>query len=402
MLIHQKILSIKLKLVLNILIIVIFSYLSSCTHDRKSNERDNYKVTNPIEIALLLPLGSQSNDTNTLARHFENAAQLAVIDLKHHNLVISTYPTSADNEIAVQAAKTALEEGAQVLIGPIFSGVTAAVKAALKKEKIIIISFSNDPSVAGKAVFIMGTTFKSTANRLVAFALSRGFERIAVIGPEGTLGLDGIEAAKSAIVSNGAIITTISTYPLSAKEISKVAPKIYSELVNTNSEAIIFTDTPTRGLAFITEQLAQLFENDDEKSPKFMGTTRWDSSPQILDESSLNKGWFIVPDQRFKKQYSNRYQKTFGVVPSEISSLSYDAVALIGGILKKTNFKTLPPLFLNKHFLDQNGFLGVNGIFRFTSQGTNERSLSVAEVDSNGYKIIDAAKNRFLQINETP
>ena len=132
-----------------------------------------------------------------------------------------------------------------------------------------------------------------------------------------------------------------------------------------------------------------------------MGITRWDSAKQILTESSLDQGWFAIPDQRFKKRYRDRYLKTFNVSPNDLSSLSYDAIALIGVILEKNNSNIMAHKFDKTYFSDQNGFIGINGIFRFDHSGENERALSIAEVDSGKFKIIDQAPKSF-EVNETP
>ena len=126
-----------------------------------------------------------------------------------------------------------------------------------------------------------------------------------------------------------------------------------------------------------------------------MGLTRWDSAPSILDEPSLKRGWFVVPDQRFKKRYAARYFETFGTNTIEISSLAYDAIALIGGVRKLLDPKTEIKAFKQEHFTDRNGFIGVNGIFRFNQTGESDRSLSVAEVIPGHFKIIDDAKKQF-------
>ena len=403
MLKHQKNFNKTLAFSQKILVaIILFGYLSNCIKNSESTGINFNDEILPTEVALLLPLESQNHQTNTLAIHLINSARLAAEDLKHLNLVLSVYPTSGEEIRAVYAAKTALERGAQIIIGPLFSEETAAVKAALEKEPIKIISLSNDPSVAGKNVFIMGTTLNAKANRLVKFAVSQGLERIAIIGPAGKIGKDGIASSKKAIGNNGAILTTISMYPLNIEGIVEVAPSIYAELIKSNSEAIIFTDAPTRGLGFITEQLDQLFETNNRQKPKFMGLSRWDSTKNMLDESSLNRGWFIVPDQRFKELYATRYAKVFGTNPNGMSALSYDSIALIGGILKKNGSKRTADIFQRARFLDSNGFVGINGIFRFNSAGVNERSLSIAEVKAGNIKIIDSAKKKFLKSNNNP
>tara|TARA_Y200000002_G_scaffold28178_1_gene21139 strand:- start:1459 stop:2595 length:1137 start_codon:yes stop_codon:yes gene_type:complete len=375
-------------------IVGILSFINNCS-DNTIVEKNHSSAV--IKIALLLPSESQSKQTNKLSKYFINSARLALQDLDHLNFTLSVYPTSGDPARAVHAAEEAVERGTQVIVGPLYSAETTAVGKALKNNKVKIISLSNDPKVAGQNVFIMGTTFQTSANRLVEFALIRGFNRIAIIGPEGKFGQDAIIAAKESIRKNRATLTTVSLYPLTFKGIQSSASTIYQELVQSNSNAVIFTDSPTRGLGFISEQLHQFYHNDNKEPPQFMGLTRWDSSKQILNESSLNNGWFIVPDQRFKKKFNDRYKKTFGSNPIDISSLSYDAIALIGAIIERSSSADPFYKFHKKYFLDENGFLGVNGIFRFFPNGNNEREVSVAEVKSGAFTVIDQAKTSFTK-----
>jgi hypothetical protein len=383
---------------IGILLIIIFLLtVSGCTP--KNSPADILEDINyhPTQIALLLPLESQNKNTNVLANNLKNAARLAAHDLKHLNLILTIYPTSGEPARAAYAAKAAVENGSQIIVGPLLSEETLAVKIALKKDLIKIISLSNDPSLAGNGVFIMGTSFQSVAKRLVTFSQSKGLKRIAIVSPKGPIGINGIEAAKDAIISNGSILSMIATYPLNVSGISELSPTIYENLINSNTDAIIFTDSPTRGLGFITEQISTLFKRNSKNMPQFMGLTRWDSAPSILDEPSLKRGWFVVPDQRFKKRYAARYFKTFGTNTIEISSLAYDAIALIGGVRKLLDPKTETKAFKQEHFTDKNGFIGVNGIFRFNQTGESDRSLSVAEVIPGHFKIIDDAKKQFMK-----
>ena len=382
---------------LMLLALILSIQLPGCISKNEPGEVSHNISYSPTRVALLLPLESQNNNTNILANNLKNAAQLAAHDLKYLNLILTVYPTSGDPIRAAYAAKAAIAVGNQIIVGPLFSKETYAVKIALKNDTTKIISLSNDPSVAGKNVFVMGTTLQSVANRLVTFAQTEGLQRIAIVGPEGPIGASGIEAAKTAIISNNSTLTTVATYPLNVNDISEASPKIYTDLISSRTEAIIFTDSPTRGLGFITERISSLFKKTAAKQPQFMGLTRWDSTRPILDELSLNTGWFVIPDQRFQKRYAERYTETYGTTSSKISSLSYDAIALIGGIIKKSGPQTNARFFEDKNFTDNNGFIGVNGIFRFNSSGVSERSLSIAEVVSGEYKIIDKAKKYFMK-----
>ena len=59
-----------------------------------------------------------------------------------------------------------------------------------------MLSFSNNPDVAGGNVYVLGTTFENIADRLVAYGLGRGMQNFGVVYPAG---LEG-ETARDAVV----------------------------------------------------------------------------------------------------------------------------------------------------------------------------------------------------------
>ena len=343
----------------------------------------------PIKVALLVPLESPSKSTSELAEHIINAAKLAVTDFPESNLQLSVYPTSGIEELAVKAAETALKMESQIIVGPLFSEETVAVREHLESQDIKIISLSNDPKIAGGGVFVLGTTFDTISDRLVKFAVRKRLNRIAIVGPAGNIGFNGISSVEKAIEDNGAIVSTISRYPLEVQGITTVAPSIFKNLVATDTQAIIFTDTPTRGLPFISEQIYRLFEKNKKSPPQFLGITRWDGAKQMLDEQSLDGGWFVIPKQIEKNHFYKRYIEKFGIKPTELSILSYDAIAIISNlVLKSRKVKTVDP-FTHESFTDAEGFVTKNGIIRFDSNGTSVRPLDIVQVVSGSYKIID-------------
>ena len=113
--------------------------VSGCTPKNSPTEILENNNYHPTQIALLLPLESQNKNTNVLANNLKNAARLAAHDLKHLNLILTIYPTSGEPARAAYAAKAAVENGSQIIVGPLLSEETLAVKIALKKDLIKII-----------------------------------------------------------------------------------------------------------------------------------------------------------------------------------------------------------------------------------------------------------------------
>ena len=70
------------------------------------------------------------------------------------------------------AASQAVAEGAKIIVGPLFSTETAGAQSPAASGGLSVLSFSNNASVAGGNVYILGTTFENTADRLVAYGQS--------------------------------------------------------------------------------------------------------------------------------------------------------------------------------------------------------------------------------------
>ena len=357
------------------------------------------ETTKPIiEIALLLPLESENKDTNILSTEMMNAARLATADLKGVDINLTIYPTSGLADRAKYAAQTAINRGAQIIIGPLYGDETNSIKELAKKHRIKIISFSNNDSVIDENTYIIGVTLASVSNRIAKYAISKKLNRIAIVAPEGTIGEKGITTASNAILYNGGEIATIETYPLSPEGINKIAPSIFKKLMESKTDAIMFTDTPTRGLVFITTELDRQFSSQKAKKLQKLGLTRWDASNKVLKEPSLQGGWFVITDNRFEATYIDRFFSAYGVKPTRFSALSYDAIASVGVIARQAFKENDPYPFDARNITNPNGFLGVNGVFRFKETGTNERALSIVKVDAGTYRILSQAPEEFKEI----
>ena len=79
------------------------------------------------------------------------------------------------------------------------------------------------------------------------------------------------------------------------------------------------------------------------------------------------------------------------LVPARTASLAYDAVALIAA-LTKTQGKQR---FSEEILTNSSGFTGIDGLFRFRPDGTNQRGLSVMRVTPTGGQVISPPPKAF-------
>ena len=81
-------------------------------------------TTGPAKVALLLPL---SGPQAALGQSLFNAAQMALFDVGVTDVTLLPLDTTGTPAGATQAATQALQSGAQLMIGPVFSAEVSAV-----------------------------------------------------------------------------------------------------------------------------------------------------------------------------------------------------------------------------------------------------------------------------------
>jgi len=349
--------------------------------------------TKPVVVALMVPYDSGQPLNDKLAENLVNAAKMAQADLQGVAIDLRVYNTAADPARASAEAARAIAEGAQIIIGPLFSSSTNAVAAVAARKNINVLSFSNNAKVAGGNVYIMGVTFENVAARLFAYTAGTGLSNMGVVYPEGTEGEAGLAAAQTAARLSGVTLAASASYPLNMEGLSAAAPSIAETMAGNRVQAILFTDTPTRGLPFIAAALGT--EGIEPKNTQFLGLSRWDTSTELLTQPSMQGGLFAVPDPVLTAQFDQRYLDMHGTQPHNFAAIAYDAMAAVGALIKTAQAEGRRDTFSAARLTNPAGFAGVNGIFRFTADGLNERGLAVLTVDKGDAVVVDPAPRSF-------
>src|SRR5206468_4685437 len=110
-----------------------------------------------------------------------------------------------------------------------------------------------------------------------------------------------------------------------------------------------------------------------------LGTGLWDN-PRVFANPSLQGGLYAAPDPSGFRSFAGRYRTRFGGEPVRTATLTYDAVALVAALARTQGAQRFAPETLT----NPSGFAGIDGLFRFRADGTNERGLAVMKVTSAG------------------
>lgn len=347
------------------------------------------KTGQGVQVALLLPGGSGNSGDETLAQSLQQAAQLAISDLNGVKIDLRVYNTGADPQQAAQIATKAVDDGAKIILGPVYAQAANAVGVAVAPRGVNVLAFSNNPAIAGGNVFVLGATFPNTANRLASYAAAQGKRNIFVVSDQTSAGKIGAEAITSAVSRSGAMLAGSASYPFSQQGLTAAMPQIAGEIAQSGADAVFLTADTAGALPMLAQQLPQNGVSSDKL--QLLGLTRWDIPNATLALPGLQGGWFAMPDPSLNERFKSRYMAAYGTQPHPIAGLAYDGIAAIGALVKSGG-----PNALTKQGLTQpSGFVGVNGIFRFLPDGTNERGLAIARVRNGSAEILDPAPRAF-------
>ncbi len=364
--------------------------LAACTLETPSTtltQAPQLDVNKPVPVALLVP--KSSNGAGTVAANLENAAKMAVADLGAVKIDLRVYDTAGSADVAAQQAQRAVDEGSKIILGPLFAEAANAAAVAVGDEGVNVMSFSNNPSIAGGNVFILGKTFDNTASRLMSFAKSQGKSRAVIVHPENVEGEFGRVALQRAANEVGIEVVSVQSFTFTPQGVIDAVNPIKNATLSGNADLLLLTSTSAGALPLLAQMLPEAGINP--ATIQYAGLSRWDIPPQTLALAGLQNGWFAIPDVTRTQNFSTRYQAAYGAQPHQLASLAYDGIAAIGALVAagKANALTADAL------TQSSGFEGVDGIFRLNKNGTNERGLAIAQVKEQRVHIIDAAPSSF-------
>jgi ABC-type branched-subunit amino acid transport system substrate-binding protein len=199
----------------------------------------------------------------------------------------------------------------------------------------------------------------------------------------------GRDAIRAAAGSTGAQIVGEASFPVSQQGVIDAIPAITAQARSSGANALFLTSGTAGALPFLAQLLPESGLTPD--AYQFIGLQRWDIPASALSVPGLRNGWFALPDPGLTAAFQSRYAAAYGGAPHPIAGLAYDGIAAIGALAQSGRADALGTSGLTQG----QGFAGVNGIFRFRSDGTNQRGLAVAQIQNGQVVVIDPAPRAF-------
>lgn len=334
-------------------------------------------------IALLLPLSGQHKELGQAMLH---ASEMALFDAANaEKIVFIPKDTHGRPDGASRAAQEALNEGAEIIIGPVFSQEVQAVKPLTQKERLSVLSFTTDTSVIGLDTYALGFLPEQQIKRVTEYAATQGHTKIVALTPKTPYGQVLNQTLQTLRQSGQVQVLDLLAYdPSQIYTGSGTLQQVMAKLKEAQSQGATAVVFPSAGLPL--SAFASALQAEGLGSMKILGSGQWDT-PNIHQTPGLQGAWYAAPSPEGRGHFESTFQQQFMAQPPRLASLAYDATALAIALA--------PHQFDDRLLLSQEGYSGLDGVFRLNQDGTSDRALAVMEVTEMGVNTISPAESSF-------
>ncbi len=340
--------------------------------------------TGQVKVALVLPLSAAGN-AGLAGQSMRNAAELAIAEFNNPNIQLLVKDDGGSSQGAQQATQQALDEGAEIVLGPLFAHSVAPAGQTARARGIPVIAFSTDSNVAGRGVYLLSFLPESDVDRIVDYAVAQGRRSFVAVMPDNAYGSVAEAEFKQAVSRKGARVVAVERYPADRAKMGEAARLIAQAA--SRADAIFIPDSGD-ALPSVAQTLTANGVN--LKRLQMLGTGLWDD-PRVFSEPALEGAWYAAPDSGGFRAFSARYRARYGQDPVRTATLAYDAAALVAALVKTQGAQRFSPEILT----NSSGFAGIDGVFRFRADGTSQRGLAVLKVTPQGGQVISPAPRSF-------
>ncbi|MBR1237544.1 penicillin-binding protein activator [Bradyrhizobium sp. AUGA SZCCT0182] len=325
--------------------------------------------TGQVKVGLILPLSAAGN-AGVAAQSMKNAAEMALAEFQNPNIQLLIKDDGGSPQGASQATQQALGEGAEIILGPLFAQSVPAVAQQTRTKGVSVIAFSTDSSVAGRGVYLLSFLPESDVNRIVDYSAGIGKKSFAALLPDNAYGNVVEGAFKQAAARKGRIVA-FEKYGADRSAAVRTVSQSLGQ-----ADALFMADD---GDSVVATADALTAAGVNLRNIQLLGTGLWDN-PRVFASPALQGGLYAAPDPSGFRSFAGRYRTKYGGEPVRTATLAYDAVALVAALSRTQG----PQRFAPETLTNPSGFAGIDGLFRFRSDGSNERGLAVMKVGQGG------------------
>ena len=340
---------------------------------------ENQKV---LKVGLLAPFSGEYKD---MGQSIMLSLQLALNEIKDDNIKIFPRDSGFNNpEKLVQSVESLKEENIKVVIGPISK---EDFKSLSVYKDMIFISPSNiDPSIQSN-ILSVGVSLESQIKAIENFVKKNKRKKTVIMYPKNKYAplidakIDNININNKKIFRYSAdpkiltsdiekltnykqrkrnLISRVKILEEKEDEASKIELKKLEQkytIGKVNFDSVIIIDFGDSLKSVLT---SLVYSDVDQDDVLIITVNQWFDKSIFLENSIKHLYYPSIDFKNFEK-YKKKFSKIYGIQPSEITILTYDALGLIYYIWNKKNYK----ISSIKDFMIKDSIKGKIGTFNF-------------------------------------
>jgi branched-chain amino acid transport system substrate-binding protein len=338
-----------------------------------------------VKVGVILPLSAGGN-AGIAGQSMRNAAEMALAEFNGANIQLVVKDDGGTAPGAQQAAMQAVDEGAEIIVGPLFAHSVTSAKQVARSRGVPMIAFSTDSNVASSGTYLLSFLPESDVDRVISYAISQNKKSFVALFPSNAYG-GVVEAEFNQVVAKrGGRVVLVEHY---SEDRSKLGEMVKQVAQAAGRGDALFIPDSGEGVGDVIHALATGGVNLRQFT--VLGTGLWADDQRITANNLLEGAWFAAPETTGYRGFAERYRARYHTDPVRQATLAYDAVALLAALVKTQGQLR----FSNDVLTNPSGFTGIDGVFRFRGDGSNQRGLAVMKVTSSGAQVIAPAPRSF-------
>jgi branched-chain amino acid transport system substrate-binding protein len=319
-----------------------------------------------------------------------NAGTMGLFDEAPSGVEFTPRDTGGTPSGAAAAARAAIGEGAQVLVGPLTSQEAAAVAPVASAAGVPVLAFTNDSQRAAPGTWVLGMTPQQQVRRIVSAAARNGAQRFALAAPNNDFGRALASALRGATADLGLPPPVIALHPSAADPAMAAGA---ARAAARQADALLLGEGGDRARRFAAAYIGEsAMAAEGGTTMRLLGTAVWLNDGALRGEQALAGAWFPGPDANARARFEGRYRDLFQQTPPRIAAAAYDASALAARALHSGT-----PVDV---LTSQQSFYGADGPVRLLPGGQTLRGLAVYALSPHGDAVpvepaIDPSGPRF-------
>lgn len=358
---------------------LLFSFLQGCqsTSVQKSAETE----VEEVEVAILMPM---TGEHARLGKQYNQLIKIGLEDSLSTYVHVTSYDGANEKQVSAAMDKI-IARKTKIILGPLFSPLTAGLAEKARQHGIITITMSNNPILASENVFVFGHAPLKQVDRMVGYLLDNNYRNFIALLPAGTYSRTVSQLIQDMMIQRGATLIRTEFYSHTPESINKAVSMVSDAVDNLNE----MDDEITKPVVYLA---------DDPKTLSLL----FDS----IHASNLDKKAVMAGDNRIDIEYPAEINLLFTGSLNDVNTEAGKKAATLGiGHLSfmhrlAYDLGRMTGFYMGEHFSRENflarlasrdPYIGISGKTYFVDS-IAQREYDIVKREGKEYSTLEVAK----------